>query len=239
MKGTNEVYSQALNDNGDLLVNKLFYTIQGEGPDAGRPAIFLRLARCNLRCTWCDTDFEFEMLWEIARLVDEITALSKKHDCHLLVVTGGEPLLQNIIPLVKRCNENEIAVSIETAGTVTLPKLHWFFSPTNSPNKIICSPKTPKLNPELVQLVHSFKYVVGADDINPIDGFPRKDTQRPGYFHLIFRPTADVTKSRIFLQPRDDGDPAKNHANLVAAAQACMKHGYRLSVQLHKLAELE
>ena len=83
-----------------MQVNEIFKSIQGEGPNFGKPAIFLRTAQCNLKCTWCDTKYTWD--WKnydfskevkemtIDEVKDAITELEIKH----LVITGGEPLLQ-------------------------------------------------------------------------------------------------------------------------------------------------
>jgi len=75
-----------------LTINEIFYSIQGESTFVGQPCVFVRLTGCDLRCTYCDTEYAF---YEgKRRLLDEIIAEVRKHPCHLVVVSGGEPLLQ-------------------------------------------------------------------------------------------------------------------------------------------------
>lgn len=75
-----------------LKVNEIFYSVQGEGTSAGLPCVFVRLTFCNLRCTYCDTEYAFYEGKDlsISEIIDEI----KKYDCKLVEVTGGEPLVQ-------------------------------------------------------------------------------------------------------------------------------------------------
>lgn len=240
MFGQNKITGPFRNDDGSLLVNSLFFTIQGEGPDQGRPAIFLRLAKCNLRCWFCDTEFERGEQVEFDILCSRIVALSAQHGCELVVITGGEPLLQNIVPLVKFLNSTlGISVSVETAGTVHYPELDDVFCPMRSKggNLIVCSPKTPKIHPELAKLVGAFKYIVREGEVDKNDGLPIMSTQRIGtYAHLYRQPAGRPIP--IWVQPCDEHDEALNKANLRVAVESAMKHGYRLGIQLHKIAEL-
>lgn len=110
-----------------LVVSEVFGpTFQGEGPSTGRRAAFVRLGRCNLTCTWCDTPYtwdwnRFDPAIELGRrtvadLVAEIAAM----DPEIVVVTGGEPLLQQrrLIPLVAACADRRWPVEVETNGTL-------------------------------------------------------------------------------------------------------------------------
>jgi 7-carboxy-7-deazaguanine synthase len=115
---------------GRLLVAEVFgdqpATFQGEGPSAGTPAVFIRLSRCNLTCTWCDTPYTWD--WqrfdphEQARwqAVEELTAWALEVPATLVVITGGEPLLQQrrLVPLVERLLASGRRVEVETNGTV-------------------------------------------------------------------------------------------------------------------------
>ncbi|MGH8899793.1 MAG: 7-carboxy-7-deazaguanine synthase QueE [Egibacteraceae bacterium] len=111
-----------------LLVCEIFGpTFQGEGPSAGQRAAFVRLARCNLSCTWCDTPYTWdwtrfdpaaESSWiEVAEVVQRIRQIAAP----LVVITGGEPLLgqHQLTPLIRACRADGRAVEIETNGTVT------------------------------------------------------------------------------------------------------------------------
>ena len=125
MKGINTARPQELNDGQSLWVQDVFYTLQGEGLFSGQPAIFVRLAGCNLRCCFCDTDFE-SSFWVPAlyELLDKIAELRPKF-CNLIVLTGGEPFRQNIAPFTRHLLDLGLTVLIETNGTlwVDLPYL--------------------------------------------------------------------------------------------------------------------
>jgi len=238
MFGKNAV-SGSFNESGErLLVNEMFYTIQGEGPDAGRTAIFVRLSKCNLRCYFCDTEFETGTEYELAEVVMKVMELAKPHKgCKLVVITGGEPLLQNIVPLVQRLNRLGFAVSVETAGVAMLPELHTVFDPMRSisGNLIVCSPKTPKIHKDMERLVGAWKYVVKKGEGNEW-GLPSMSTQHQGRAADVFRPVHPVVD--IYVQPMDVQDPFSNDDNLQWARDLCLKHGYRLGVQMHKLVDV-
>lgn len=122
---------------------EIFYSIQGEGVNAGRPAVFLRLILCNLKCSWCDTKYTWD--WQSYDPKQQAIQLSSqdiekevlKHDCRYLVVTGGEPMLQQkaLLPLLEQLKASGLFVEIETNGTI-LPDAgilsavdHWSVSP--------------------------------------------------------------------------------------------------------------
>lgn len=220
------------------MVHKVFYTIQGEGPDAGRPAIFIRLAKCNLRCYFCDTEFDTGEWRSLAELTEITMLIARQYHCHLVVITGGEPLLQNIVPFVRKINEFGIACSVETAGTVFYPQLWELFNAARSINNnlIVCSPKTGRVAGELERIVGCWKYVVKAGEQDEF-GLPNGSTQMPGKTVPVFRPKAAYVP--VYLNPMDEQDPELNRANLHAVRDACLKHGYTMGVQIHKLAEIE
>jgi 7-carboxy-7-deazaguanine synthase len=232
MFGRNEVAKVMRDPEGKLLVTEIFYTIQGEGPDAGRPAVFVRLAKCNLRCFFCDTQFESGVPMTYGMVYDQITVKAFERPCKLVVITGGEPFLQNWVPLVRELNLHGWEVSFETAGTVWS---EWYLdAAANRLNKIICSPKTCGINRDLIPHVAAWKYIVAVGEVDETTGLPSKSTQVPGQAHPIYRPSSK-NKAPIYIQPMDEQDAEKNKANGALAAQICMKHGYRLSLQMHKL----
>jgi 7-carboxy-7-deazaguanine synthase len=110
---------------GKLLVTSWFRTIQGEGPYAGRPAVFLRLAGCNLGskqdlCAWCDTSFQFDKgtAFEFSDLMMELTSLPGYNEKDILVVTGGEPTLQDsLLDFISGVGDMFARVQVETNGT--------------------------------------------------------------------------------------------------------------------------
>jgi organic radical activating enzyme len=195
------------------------------------------LSHCNLRCYFCDTQFDAGSTQRFCDLIDNIATMSRTTGCTLLVITGGEPLLQDIVPIVRAVNELGIRVSVETAGTTYRDNLPEVFSPVRSiaGNLIVCSPKTPKVNKDLEPLIGAWKYIIKAGHVGA-GGIPNQSTQRQGESANIYLP--DNPSIPIFVQAMDEYDAERNQENLRAAAKIALRFGYRLSVQMHKLAEL-
>ncbi|MCX7888002.1 MAG: 7-carboxy-7-deazaguanine synthase QueE [Verrucomicrobiae bacterium] len=98
-----------------LIVNEIFYSIQGESTYAGLPCVFVRLTGCNLRCIWCDTQFAFSEGTEMT--VEQVLAKVTEFCCQLVEVTGGEPLLQPAVhTLMRRLCDLGHTVLLETNG---------------------------------------------------------------------------------------------------------------------------
>ena len=105
-----------------LIVNEIFFSIQGESTHVGRPCVFVRLTGCNLRCVWCDTAYAFHE-GEPAS-VDEVLARVRAHPCKLVEVTGGEPLLQPaVLPLMERLVAEGYEVLLETGGSLSIAQV--------------------------------------------------------------------------------------------------------------------
>lgn len=98
-----------------LTVNEIFYSIQGEATRAGSPCVFVRLTACDLRCSWCDTEYAF---YEGRKQsLDEVVAEVERHGCRLVEITGGEPLLQDdVYPLMEALIARGNTVMLETGG---------------------------------------------------------------------------------------------------------------------------
>ena len=98
-----------------LTINEIFYSIQGESTHAGRPCVFVRLTACDLRCTWCDTAYAFHE--GSKHTVDEVIAAVERHNCPLVEITGGEPLLQeDVYDLMSGLLARGRTVMLETGG---------------------------------------------------------------------------------------------------------------------------
>jgi 7-carboxy-7-deazaguanine synthase (Cx14CxxC type) len=205
------------------LVKEIFYTLQGEGAQAGRPAVFCRFTGCNLWtgrekhrsiavCQFCDTDFvgtdgpgggRFANADDLAAAVAK-TWLGQKHarSRPYVVCTGGEPLLQLDAQLVSALHNEGFDVGVETNGThLAPPNLDW----------ICMSPKAGA--PTVLRAGDELKLV-----------FPQKDAP-PGAFE-------DLAFTHLFLQPMDGPQQSDNTR---AAVEYCLRHPqWRLSLQTHK-----
>ena len=223
------------NQGSTLEVHSIFDTIQGEGPFVGSPSTFIRLAGCNLACPLCDTDYTSirtqmtpeDLVWHLSHVL-------KHKPGRLIVITGGEPFRQHIEFLVEQLVDYGYRVQIETNGTLFQTSEYWIH-----PNvTIVCSPKTPVVNEWLRIFIHSYKYVMSADDIGA-DGLPSHPLDNlVGSERDVARPHPGFEGS-IYLQPVDVSDPHENRRHLEAVIESCMVHGYTLGIQLHKLIGME
>lgn len=258
MFGKNPQRQIAISDGAGLFIHEVFHTIQGEGPFSGMPAVFIRLAGCNLACTWCDTEFEssFKLpnggLQQTAAVVAQVAAMMKANrGTRLVVITGGEPMRQNIVPLIDGLLAlgGEYSVQIETAGTIPPQAQVSMQAIRDRRLTFVVSPKTARINTWYVNLyehlgmgVH-LKYVIAAGDSHPDDGLPFLPTQkedvgdRAKYLAhpAIYRPSYYMPGVPIWVSPCDDHDTDNNAMNVVIAVESCLKYGYRLSLQVHKL----
>lgn len=223
-------------------VFNIWYTIQGEGPYAGVPAIFIRMAGCNLQCPGCDTDYTSKRtrmtVSEIVTITQKLRPMypensywghkQRKKECYpLTVITGGEPFRQRIGDLVRQlCYDGQI-VQIETNGTIWQDEL-WPLR-----GEIVCSPKTPKIHPEIAKRMSALKYVISHDAVDENDGLP---TSMLGAGAAL-RPARPALNwnGEIYIQPEDTKDPERNRKNMEACVTLSKRFGYRLGVQLHKL----
>lgn len=211
MFGTNKIRRQRDYDSSgqSLAVQSIFHTIQGEGPFAGRPAVFLRLAGCNLRCYFCDTDFESKLRIEgvrgVARKIEELCTEGLKRQTNLVVITGGEPLLQNLVPLLNiLCRILSYDVQIETAGSVWREDLEEYIE--SGMLTLVCSPKTGEVHDKVHRNCFHWKYLISEGNVSPGDGLPNKSTQVPGKEVMLFRPLGVYDRNgcnvnTIWLQP--------------------------------------
>ena len=203
-------------------VKEIFYTLQGEGFYAGRPAVFCRFAGCNLwssreedrqfaKCRFCDTDFlgadESSGTFENAALLAHAICAHFPSYAHAgykpyVVLTGGEPALQVTDELVWELTRHGVQVGMETNGTLALPDgLDWITV-------------SPKAGTELaVTRGNELKLVW------PQEGIDLQDFEQLGFEHF-------------FLQPRDSADQAQATKE---AVQTCLKRPlWKLSLQTHK-----
>ena len=119
--------SEVVDDPRDLTIEypivEIFHSVQGEGARVGIPHIFVRFGNCNLRCEWCDTDFDTYEMQSSMDILEQILAF----DCKKIIFTGGEPAMQDLWPLHRILKRRGYELSIETNGTIALPEglLDW------------------------------------------------------------------------------------------------------------------
>ncbi len=105
-----------------MIVNEIFYSLQGEGFLAGMPSVFIRLAGCPLRCRWCDTKYAWSEDAGQERGIDEIVEAVCEWPCSFVVITGGEPMVNfEIRQLAQELKAAEKHITIETAGLAYIP----------------------------------------------------------------------------------------------------------------------
>lgn len=306
MFGKNEIIGQKyFNDAGDrLFVTSIFTTLQGEGPYRGEPAVFVRLAKCNLACTFCDTYFDggdwlspeqlatkidnavseyFEgnvpewaqtnrSQWEFeastCSIVDKVTReiVKPKRRKMVLVVTGGEPMLQkNLVPFLHSMNQEFENTQIESNGTV------WQDIPDST--TLVCSPKCSekngkpvkylKPNKDVMDRADCLKFVMSADPDSPYSSIPDWAHEYAASGKKVFISPMNVynrepqkskqlrsTKNDISIEERSNVDEVvsfweegllnmpENQKNHEYAARYCMKHGFTLNLQIHLYASL-
>lgn len=244
MFGKNEIAKPREIGTGFSL-HSIWYTIQGEGPWAGKPALFVRLAGCNLRCFWCDTDFSEKRLYDAQELATEIKVACAKYRCGHVVITGGEPLLQPLPDLFVHFDNTLLRFQIETAGTVWPEGLGRYVTGSLAGEAgkalLVVSPKTGRVAPQAGHRAGAWKYIVSAADAEHMrklssDGLPLMSTQRPGVEAEICRP---MNSAPVYVQPLDEGGGEISLINAKAAAEIAMAKGYHLSLQMHKIVGVE
>lgn len=238
---------------GRVGVNSIWYTLQGEGPLTGTPAVFVRLQGCCLNCSWCDTLYTEGERMSIQQVVDEVKnafidgshigSLSLGNELlphPLVVITGGEPFVQIGMPrLVKYLVHAGYRVQIETSGSAWQPEFKTVAHIADVHNlrvQVVCSPKTGKVNKHLSHYVTAWKYVVKAGEVDEDDGLPNTspETGRP---LMLARPP--IRKPNVYISPCDEYDEVKNAANVKEAVRVVMQYGYKLSLQVHKIVGVD
>lgn len=219
-----------------MKVSEIFKSIQGEGPNTGVPSVFLRLAICNLECSWCDTKYTWD--WKNYEYQKEVTEMEMNEvesrilefpDYNHLVVTGGEPMLQQdaLVPLLKRLKEENGSYyfEVETNGTI-LPRLEmvglidqWNVSPKleNSGNSIPAREK-----PECYEFFKSlpnayFKLVV--DDLGDLEEI----------LEIVGKYL--IPPDRVILMPESTTSESLREKS-GWLAEFCKNEGYRFSTRL-------
>lgn len=208
-------------------VSETFFSIQGEGPTAGLPAVFIRLQGCSVGCSWCDTKYSWDPDGGRAVDIDSLVAQAAAHPCRRVVVTGGEPLESALfVPLCQALAARGFALEVETSGTLPPPRdvpagIQWNVSPKLAGSGV---PASRRINCHAIgafrELETWWKFVVvGEEDLAEV---------------LRLTETFALPRDRILLQPEALGrdDLVTRGAWLV---EACKRHGLRFSPRLHIL----
>jgi organic radical activating enzyme len=298
--GKNEVVGKKYFDKaGDkLFVTSVFgMTLQGEGPYRGEPAVFVRLAKCNLDCSFCDTFFDDGDWFTVAELDEKInltienhfkgevptwaqvdfeitkaqkgdgmiSTVKKKRDM-VLVVTGGEPMLQkNLVPFLEHMQHRFTKTQIESNGTIVqlIPdSTTLVVSPKCSERKgVAVKYLAPK--PEMLARANCLKFVMNSDPESPYSSIPDWAHEFRAAGGTVFVSPMNIYNSepmkskqlrastnQISLQERSTVDEIvsfwepgllnmpENQKNHEYAAAYCAQHGFILNLQIHLYASL-
>lgn len=205
----------------------VFYTLQGEGISIGLPAVFLRLHHCNLDCFWCDTKYTWinndeHQTWTIEKTLEKIIAAGAS-GCQRLVITGGEPLIQQKALVELTSQLGGWSVEIETNGTIEpsseLKDCQFNCSPKLANSGI---PIHKRFRPEVLRAINElpnswFKFVVTSSvDVEEVEE--------------VYLPC--ISKEKIILSP-EGVNQDRLHKVMQSVAEIAKKKGYRLLPRLH------
>ena len=201
-----------------LIINEIFYSLQGETELVGLPTVFVRLTGCPLRCRYCDTEYAFtEGSKKTFREIDQIIS---KHNCNRVTITGGEPLAQ---PSCERfLNEycNKYYFSLETSNAYTIKNI-------NKDIQIILDIKTPESGEHDRNLVDNYSFLKKRDQVK-----------------FVICSLNDYQWAREYIKNHDLDkkcsilfSPSYNQMNLKVLADKILEDNLpvRLQVQLHKI----
>lgn len=192
-------------------INEIFYSLQGEGHWAGRPAVFIRFSGCNLQCPFCDTDHSAHIMMGL----DDIKTKVETFPTDFVVLTGGEPSLyvdDDLVNLLHNCGKY---IAIETNGTRDISiNVDW----------ITLSPKDGFVNNAkvVIDFANEIKLVYDNKNTSDLDRY------------------AEFPADCHYIQPCDTGDPDTNKQILSASIKYCLEHPkWSLSLQQHKIIGIQ
>jgi len=206
-------------------VAEIFFSIQGEGPTAGLPAVFIRLQGCSVGCRWCDTKYSWDPAAGHAVDVEGLMAQARSYPCRRVVITGGEPLESSLFcPLVSALQNEQFEIEVETSGTVEPPvssgrEIQWNVSVKLAASGV---EEDRRINPAAIRRFLEYhawwKFVVAGDE----------DLAEA----LRLAERFALPRARILLQPE-----ALRRDELIERSpwviEACKRHGFRFSPRLH------
>ncbi len=215
-----------------MRVIEIFYSLQGEGFLAGVPSVFVRLAGCPLRCRWCDTQYAWDVGGGQYYSIDRIADDAAKFSCRHVVVTGGEPMVNEELPqLLRELKARDKHITVETAGIEFMrdlacdlmsisPKLS---NSTPADESLAHQHEQARFNlAELKALVANYEYQLKFVVDSPEDMAEIEETLE----HI-----GNVDMEKVMLMPQ-----AETRAELLEkagmAAQLCQQYGYAFSQRL-------
>lgn len=145
-----------------IKVNEIYYSVQGESTHTGLPCVFVRLTCCNLRCTYCDTEYAFYDGEDLS--INQIIEKVKNYKCNLVEVTGGEPLMQEeSFKLLQKLCDEEFNVLLETSGSLPIKEI-------DERVKIIMDLKCPSSGMQKKNLYDNLNYLKKTDELKFVIG---------------------------------------------------------------------
>ena len=204
----------------NLVVNEIFYSIQGEGPNAGRPAIFLRLFGCNLRCVWCDSMFAVTGKEYQAFGIDDVIHKIQEYPCKHLVITGGEPLIQQKALKVLLEKLPEYSIEIETNGSIPL-EIEEFIEQINCSPKLKNSGNPPyplAIKPATTKAIYKF-VVQKEEDMKAVRKYIKEN---------------EIPVEKVYLMPEGMNKKIVQERS-EWLVEICKKEGYNFTSRLHVL----
>lgn len=203
-----------------MILNEVFYSIQGEGLNVGKPAIFVRFGNCNLKCTWCDSKFTWapgiadNTRMELSQLFEKIRAF----DCRHIVITGGEPMLQQGEIRAIRKEFPQYYIEVETNGSIaaqSIDEIDLFTVSYKTKNSGNSHYELKLRNEKCV-----YKFVVDSPaDLDEIQDIVER---------------YDLPREKVFLMPQGATreDVSSRHEMVI---EACKEYGFRFSPRLQVL----
>ncbi len=214
-------------------VNSIFYSLQGEGRNTGRATVFVRFAGCNLRCPFCDTEFDTYTEMTAEEIIAKAASLrpSSSTFLPLIVLTGGEPTLQVDEAFVDLLHSAGYEVAMESNGTRPAPQnLDW----------LTVSPKERGERQEVRGERMPDELKIVFDEHTDPDEFLTHLSSLHKSLSSLLSPLSSPHSPLLYLQPCDTGDAQRNEAITQACVDYIKQHPqWRLSLQTHKLIGIE
>nr|DAT60545.1 MAG TPA: organic radical activating enzyme [Caudoviricetes sp.] len=201
-----------------MKIVECFKSIQGEGYNFGKEAVFLRLGNCNLKCPWCDTDWMKYKEIELEKILKKI----EKFECKNIIITGGEPTIHDLTSLTKKLKEKNFWIAIETNGTNLIENTYIDYIAT-SPKFFYR--KVVKLN---LKKANEVRLVVDGENAEEFTEFCL-DIEK------------QIKAKRYYLSPLEKGKDFVNLETLAKVKQNLndrSENEWQISVQMHKLMNM-